>query len=70
MNWDQIQGNWKQVTGQVREKWGRLTDSDLTVIAGRREQLAGLLQERYGYAKEKAEQELDEFMQALKVTQE
>ncbi len=70
MNWDQIQGNWKQVTGQVREKWGRLTDSDLTVIAGRREQLAGLLQERYGYAKEKAEQELDEFMQALRVTQE
>ena len=66
MNWDQIAGNWKQFTGQVKEKWGKLTDDDLTTIAGKRDQLAGILQERYGYAKEKAEKELDEFLKAMK----
>jgi uncharacterized protein YjbJ (UPF0337 family) len=66
MNWDQIAGNWKQFQGHVKEKWGKLTDDDLTVIAGKREQLAGKLQERYGYAKEHAEKELDEFLGALK----
>jgi uncharacterized protein YjbJ (UPF0337 family) len=66
MNWDQIQGNWKQITGQVKEKWGKLTDDDLTTIAGKRDQLAGILQQRYGYAKEVAEKELDEFTRALK----
>ena len=66
MNWDQIQGDWKQLTGKVKEKWGKLTDSDLTVVAGKRDQLAGLLQQRYGYAKERAEHELDEFLTALK----
>ena len=66
MNWDQIEGNWKQLTGQVKEKWGKLTDADLTVIAGKRDQLAGVLQERYGLVKEQAEQELDEFLKGLK----
>lgn len=66
MNWDQVQGNWKQWTGKVKEKWGKLTDSDLTVVAGKREQLAGILQERYGYAKEQVEKELDEFTKSLK----
>ena len=66
MNWDQIQGNWKQMTDKVKEKWGKLTDNDLTMIAGKRDQLAGILQERYGYAKEVAEKELDEFTQAMK----
>ncbi len=66
MNWDQIQGDWKQMTGKVKEKWGKLTDNDLTVIAGKRDQLSGMLQERYGYAKEHAEKELDEFMKTLK----
>ncbi len=66
MNWDQVQGDWKQLTGKFKEKWGKLTDSELTVIAGKRDQLAGILQERYGYAKEKAEHELDEFMKGLK----
>lgn len=66
MNWDLIQGNWKQLTGQVKEKWGKLTDDDLTVIAGKRDQLAGVLQERYGLVKEQAEQELDEFLKGLK----
>lgn len=66
MNWDQIQGNWKQVTGKVKEKWGKLTDDDLTAVAGKRDQLAGVLQNRYGLAKEQAEKELDDFMKTLK----
>ena len=66
MNWDQVKGNWKQMTGQVKEKWGKLTDDDLTVIAGKRDQLAGILQQRYGYAKEQVEKELDEFTKGLK----
>ena len=57
MNWDRISGNWKQFTGQVKEKWGKRTDDDLTTIAGKRDQLAGKLQERYGYAKDQAERE-------------
>jgi len=65
MNWDQIKGNWKQVTGKVKQKWGKLTDDDLTAVAGMRDQLAGKLQERYGYAKERAEKELDEFSRTL-----
>ncbi len=65
MNWDQIQGNWKQLTGKVKEKWGKLTDDDLTTIAGKRDQLAGVLQERYGYAKEQAEKVLEEFTKSL-----
>ena len=66
MNWDQIQGDWKQLTGKVKEKWGKLTDNDLTTIAGQRDQLAGVLQQRYGYAKEVVEKELDEFVRKLK----
>jgi len=65
MNWDQIQGNWKQMTGKVKEKWGKLTDDDLTRIAGKRDQLAGLIQEKYGMAKEQAEKELDSFSETL-----
>jgi len=65
MNWGQIQGNWKQLTGKVKAKWGKLTDDDLTVIAGKRDQLAGILQERYGYAKDHAEKELDTFISNL-----
>ena len=58
MNWDQIKGNWKQVTGNVKQQWGKLTDSDLTLVAGHREQLAGKIQERYGIAKDEAEKQL------------
>ena len=57
MNWDRIEGNWKQVTGKVRVQWGKLTDDDIDVIAGRREQLAGKIQERYGIAKDEAEKQ-------------
>jgi len=66
MNWDQVQGNWKQVTGKIKEKWGKLTDNDLTTIAGKRDQLTGLLQMKYGYEKAQAEKELDEFARSLK----
>ena len=61
MNWEQIQGNWKQVTGKVHEQWGKLTDDDIDVVAGRREQLAGKIQERYGIAKDVAEQQLKDW---------
>ncbi len=59
MNNDQIQGNWKQFKGKVKEQWGKLTDNDLTVINGQQDQLVGKLQERYGYTKEVAKQEVD-----------
>lgn len=55
MNWDQVQGNWKQLKGKVKEKWERLTDDDLDVINGKRDQLVGKLQERYGFSKQQAE---------------
>jgi uncharacterized protein YjbJ (UPF0337 family) len=65
MNWDRIEGNWKQLTGKVKEKWGQLTDDDLTQINGNREQLEGILQERYGYAKDKAKTEIDQWTNTL-----
>ena len=49
MNWDRVEGSWKQFTGKVKEKWGSLTDDDIATINGKREQLEGKLQERYGY---------------------
>lgn len=58
MNEDRISGNWKQFKGKVKEKWGQLTDDDLDVVEGKREQLAGRIQERYGYNKDQAEKEL------------
>jgi uncharacterized protein YjbJ (UPF0337 family) len=58
MNWDRIEGHWKQLTGKVREQWGKLSDDDLDVVAGRREQLSGKIQERYGVAKDEAEKQL------------
>jgi uncharacterized protein YjbJ (UPF0337 family) len=61
MNWDQVQGKWKQATGKIKEKWGKLTDDDLQFIAGKRDQLVGRIQERYGIAKEEAEHQVDEF---------
>ena len=61
MNWDQFEGKWTQMKGSVQEKWGKFTDDDLELIAGRREQLIGRLQERYGMAKEAAEKQADEW---------
>jgi len=61
MNWDRIEGSWEQLKGKVKEKWGKLTDDDLKVIGGKKDQLIGRLQSHYGYEKEKAEQEIDSF---------
>ncbi len=58
MNWDRIQGNWKQVVGKAKAQWGKLTDDDLDVVAGRREQLAGKIQERYGLAKDEVDKQI------------
>ncbi len=66
MNWDQMEGKWNQYKGQVKEKWGKFTDDDLKVINGRRQQLVGKIQERYGLAKEAAENQAEEFVKALK----
>jgi uncharacterized protein YjbJ (UPF0337 family) len=66
MNWDQIAGNWKQVKGVVREKWGKLTDDDVDVIAGKRDILLGKIQERHGIAREEAEEELKAWEASLK----
>jgi uncharacterized protein YjbJ (UPF0337 family) len=60
MNWDRIEGSWKELKGKVKEKWGQLTDDDLEQAAGRRDQLIGILQRRYGYDRDRAERELDE----------
>lgn len=65
MNWDSIEGNWKDIMGQVRTKWGALTDDDLTAVAGKRDQLAVKLQDRYGYSQDRAEMELDDFSSTL-----
>ena len=61
MNWDQIEGNWKQFRGRVQEQWGKLTNDDLDRIAGRRDQLIGSLQKVYGIEKEAAEKQVREF---------
>lgn len=65
MNWDQIEGKWTNLKGKVREKWGKLTDDDIEVIAGKRDKLRGRIQERYGLAKEKAEEQLQKFEDQL-----
>jgi uncharacterized protein YjbJ (UPF0337 family) len=61
MNWDRVEGNWKQFTGKAKEQWGKLTDDELTQINGNREQLEGKIQAKYGYAKDKAKQEVDDW---------
>jgi uncharacterized protein YjbJ (UPF0337 family) len=65
MNFEQLEGKWKQYKGRVREKWGHLTDDDLQVIGGKRDKLIGRIQERYGVAKERAAEEVDAFMRTL-----
>jgi len=66
MNMDTFKGHWKQMTGKVKEKWGKLTDNDLAIVNGAREQLVGKIQEKYGYAREQAEKEVAEFEKACK----
>ena len=66
MNWDRIEGNWKQFTGKAREQWGKLTDNDWSVVAGKKDQLVGKIQERYGIRREEAEKQADEWARGLK----
>ena len=65
MNWDQTEGKWKQLKGSVKEKWGKLTDDDLTMIAGNRDKLVGRVQERYGIAREEAQRRADEWLKTV-----
>jgi uncharacterized protein YjbJ (UPF0337 family) len=64
MAWDYIEGKWKEMRGRVRERWGKLTDDDLDVIAGKRDQLIGLIQQRYGLARNEIERQVSEFEQS------
>ena len=64
MNWDQMEGKWKQMKGAARKQWAQLTDDDLAFMAGSKEQFVGRLQERYGIAKEEAQKQADEWLQA------
>ena len=61
MNWDRVEGNWKQLKGKAKQKWGQLTDDQLDVIAGNRDQLVGQVQESYGIAKDEAEKQVEEW---------
>jgi len=61
MNWDRIEGNWKQMKGTVRQQWAKFTDDDLEYIAGQHERFVGKIQERYGYAKDEAERQVSDW---------
>jgi uncharacterized protein YjbJ (UPF0337 family) len=66
MNWEQIEGQWLQFTGNVRSRWGKLTDDDLAQVAGKKDQLVGRVQERYGVLKEDAEKQVDLWLSRVK----
>ena len=68
MNWDRIEGNWKQFKGQVKVQWGKLTDDQLDVIAGKRDKLAGKIQEAYGCSKDETEKQLSDWQKRMKET--
>jgi uncharacterized protein YjbJ (UPF0337 family) len=61
MNWDRVEGNWKTFKGQVKQQWGKFTDDDLDVIAGRREELLGRIQKVYGLARDEADRQVREW---------
>ena len=65
MNWDRIEGNWKQFTGKVQQQWGKLTNDDLDVIDGRREELSGRIQKVYGVTKDEADRQITQFADTL-----
>jgi uncharacterized protein YjbJ (UPF0337 family) len=66
MNWDRIEGNWKSFKGRVKEKWGKLTDDDLDYAAGKRDQLSGKIQERYGIARDEADRQITDWVDGQK----
>lgn len=65
MNSDQLAGKWKQIKGSAKQRWGKLTDDDIEVIAGRKDELIGKLQERYGIARDLAEKQADEWVRTM-----
>ncbi|HLF75331.1 MAG TPA: CsbD family protein [Anaerolineales bacterium] len=68
MNTDVLEGKWKQLRGEIRETWGELTDDELDQIAGKRDKLAGILQEKYGWSREEADRQIDDFLRRYEVT--
>lgn len=66
MNWDQVAGNWKQMKGSVKQHWGKLTDDDMTSLSGKRDELVGKIQERYGYTRDQAQKEADAWADEVK----
>jgi uncharacterized protein YjbJ (UPF0337 family) len=68
MNTDILEGKWKQLRGEIRETWGELTDDELDQIAGKRDKLAGRLQEKYGWSKDEAERQIDDFLRNYEIT--
>lgn len=69
MNWNEVEGKWNQLKGSVREKYGKLTDDDLQVIAGKKDKFIGKLQERYGMQREQAERDVDTWLQSARLTE-
>jgi uncharacterized protein YjbJ (UPF0337 family) len=67
MNWDTIEGKWKDMKGRVRSQWAKLTDDDLKMLAGKKDQLVGKIQERYGVMRDEAERQVDDWLQKLDV---
>jgi uncharacterized protein YjbJ (UPF0337 family) len=65
MNWDRIEGNWKQLSGKAQEKWGKLTNDHVDIIAGKRDQLSGKIQEMYGVNKDEANKQINEFADSI-----
>ena len=68
MNWDQIEGNWKQFKGKVQQQWGDLTDDDLDRVKGNQQELEGVIQQRYGKSREEAKKMVDEWMTTADTT--
>jgi uncharacterized protein YjbJ (UPF0337 family) len=65
MNWDRIEGNWKQFAGRVKEQWGKLTDDEIAQVNGSRNQLEGIIQARYGYAKDQVKKDIEAWLNRL-----
>lgn len=65
MNWDVIEGRWREMKGKIKTKWAKLTDDDLDAVGGKRHEFLGRLQQRYGYKKDEAEKHLDDWMKSV-----
>lgn len=65
MNWDRIEGNWKQFAGRVKQQWGKLTDDEIARVNGSRDQLEGIIQARYGYAKDQVKKDIEAWLSRL-----